>query len=398
MLIPGGSCTSSKSPSRFVDAAPKRAVKAYGCTLLAEDGHEYLDFGMGLGACVLGYAHTEVDEAAKRAIDDGVLATLPYTAEERTAEALLRHIPWAEQARFAKDGTDVTTAAVRLARYVTGRDVILSHGYHGWADWSVATTPPAYGIPYTVQRNTQRLEWHGNVFNEVVGSPSDEWPAAVIVEVASDAKLDDRGWLAQLRRDCDVVGTLLIFDEILSGFRYRMGSASDVVPDLACFGKAIANGFPLSALVGKRELMCHFEPGGVFFSGTAFGETTSLAACQATLNVMERERVQDHLTDKGRQLRDGFNDAAKKTGFPGGCIGDGARTVVTGLNKEQNDVFQQECAKRGLLYTGSQIMSLAHTDYEVEAALEIYKYAMRAMSEGATLEGQPTVRPYRVQA
>lgn len=379
-LIPGGSSTASKSPSRHVDAVPKTVATGMGAYLTFTDGTSLLDFGMGLGACVLGYCHEEVNVTVRSAIAEGTTFTLPSYREERTAEALLRHVPWAEQLRWAKNGTDVTTAAVRVARHATGRTQVYTMGYHGWADWSLAE--PAYGVPKEVHALTNR-------------SDTAEGYAAMVIEVAPDAVLSD-DWLANIREICTAAGTILIFDEVLSGFRYRMGSASDVVPDLACFGKSIANGFPLSALVGKRELMRHLEPGGVFFSGTAFGETASLAACEATLAVMERENVPERIGVQGRRLRDGFNAAAEELGFPGRCSGDGARSIVTGLTHEQRDLFQQECADRGLLYIGSHILSLAHTEDVIDKALGIYREAMLE-GEYAVLRGEPTTIPYRQQ-
>lgn len=388
-LIPGGASTASKSPTRYVDAVPKYTERGNGAYLWATDGQRFLDFGMGLGACVLGYAHPEVNAAAKRAIDQGTLFTLPSYREEQTAAALLRHVPWAGQLRWAKNGTDVTTAAVRLSRHATGRSWVLTHGYHGWGAWSLAE--PAYGCTRAERLATVELE-----FLEDEDAVYQHDYAAVIVEVAPDAVPGDpHGWYRGLREACDATGALLIFDEILSGFRYRMGSATDVVPDLACFGKSIANGFPLSCLVGKRDLMQHLEPGGVFFSGTSFGETASLAACEATLKLMEREHVPEFITGRGRELRSEFNALAAYTNFPGCCDGDGARTVITGLTHEQRDLFQQECATRGLLYNGSHIISLAHTSEVITSALDIYAKAMQAM-EGAVLVGEPTVEPYRI--
>jgi glutamate-1-semialdehyde 2,1-aminomutase/spore coat polysaccharide biosynthesis protein SpsF len=176
-----------------------------------------------------------------------------------------------------------------------------------------------------------------------------------------------------------------------------MGSASDVQPDIACFGKAIGNGFPVSCLVGKRDIMRHMEPGGVFFSGTAFGETVSLAACEATLEVMERDNVPAKIGQMGRELRDGFNLLADAAGLADvRCVGDGARTTVAGLSHELRDLLQQECAKRGMLFIGSHIMSIAHVGM-IDEALSVYGQAFDAIANGATLEGESTVIPFRLQ-
>ena len=182
-LIPGGAMTASKSPSRFIQTkdVPLFAKSAEGCHITDIQGRTYLDFSMALGACVLGYNHPGVNQAVKDAIDEGSLFTLPSYREARTAEVLLRYIPWAEQVRFGKTGTDVTTAAVRVARAYTGRDHILSHGYHGWADWSVCVTPPALGIH---QPDTIKLDWLEDLSTVPMSSPSGAMGAAVIVEIA----------------------------------------------------------------------------------------------------------------------------------------------------------------------------------------------------------------------
>lgn len=380
-LIVGGASTASKSPSRYVDSLPKVAWRGDGAYLTTTDGRKWLDFGMGLGACTLGYANPEVSEAVIKALVEGTLFTLPSYREEQTAAALLKYIPWAEQLRWAKTGTDVTTAAVRLARHATGRDYVLSYGYHGWADWSLDS--PAYGVPKAVNGLTD------------VGRPIWDY-ACIIIEVAADAVLDDEQ-LSQQRRLCDDNGVMLIFDEVLSGFRYRMGAATNVIPDLACFGKAIANGFPLSCLVGKQEIMRHLEPGGVFFSGTTFGETASLAACEETLKIMERDEVPSLNTVEGRLFRNEFNHLARGYDFLGRCEGDGARTIVTGLTHAERDLFQQECGLREMIFNGSHIISIAHNSMVMAKAIDIYEHAMQSMKHGVKLRSGPTIEPYRVQ-
>jgi len=392
-LIPGGANTSSKSPSRYVQGPSPLFVKsAYGCHFLDMEGRRYLDFGMGLGACILGYNRPEINHAAWRAISmEGSLFTLPSYREAQTAEALLSYIPWAEQVRFGKTGTDVTTAAVRVARAYTGRTGVYSHGYHGWGDWSVSLTSPAIGIPIAdidnegLSLETVRLKYGEDPLS----------CAAVIVEIAPGGILED-DWLHELREQCDRTGTVLIFDEVLSGFRYRMGSATDVIPDLACFGKSIGNGFSISALVGKRDLMQLLEPGGVFFSGTFFGETTGLAACEATLKVMEECQVPAYVSSIGFSFKRKANRV-----MDGIWTGDGARTTTNSLSPLERDFIQQECAKRGLLFIGAHNMCLAHDSQAVHKALQIYGEVWQLMKDTdsleAALEGPPTIVPYRMQ-
>lgn len=386
-LIPGGAYTASKSPSRYVNGpSPLFVSRGKGCYIWDIEDRKYLDFGMALGASILGYANREVDLAVWAAMKEGTLFTLPSYREAQTAETFLSYIPWAEQVRFGKTGTDVTTAAVRVARAVTGRHLVLSHGYHGWADWAVSLTPPAVGVEHN--QSVERIEWLEDVgnFNKV---------AAVVVEVAPGGNLDDQGWYKQLRQECDGAGTILIFDEVLSGFRYRMGSATDVIPDLACFGKSIGNGYAVSALVGKKELMSQMEPGGVFFSGTAFGETTGLAACEATLKIMDRERVPERITWGGRDLRDRLNAMVADV-----WTGDGARTTVH-LSQEQRDFIQQECVKRGMLFLGAHNICMAHRAAEINKVVEVYAEVWELMNETEdlvqALDGEPSNVPFRMQ-
>jgi len=392
--------TASKSPSRFVGSpdVPTIAELASGCYLTDIRGQTYLDFSMALGACVLGYNHTEVNKAVIEAIGEGPLFTLSSYRETRTAEALLSHIPWAEQVRFGKTGTDVTTAAVRVARAYTNRDRILSHGYHGWADWSVAVTPPALGIPTSY--NTVKLEWLGDLIPV-------SWDAAVIVEIApkGEVTLNELSWLTDLRKECTKSGTVLIFDEVLSGFRSKMGSAvPEIIPDLACFGKSIGNGFSISALVGKRDIMSVLDIGGVFFSGTFFGETTGLAACEATLTHMDPK----YLVYIAALLQTKINRAAgngvwwmAEHGVWSGA--NGARVILSHpWTSTELDFFQQECAKRGILFMGgAHNLSLSHTEKHVNQVAGVYaevsNLALNTPDLEAALEGTPSQIPYRMQ-
>ena len=280
-------------------------------------------------------------------------------------------------------------------------------GYHGWGDWSVATTPPALGIPGVVKGLSKPFTLDAAGIGEAMRLLAERDVAAVVVEVAQRAHIDDLP-LRDLRRWCSEYGTVLVFDEVLSGFRYRMGSASEVVPDLGCYGKAIANGMPLSALVGKRALMQLLEPGGVFFSGTFGGEVLSLAACEETLKVLDRESIHDRLTERGRTLSFEFNTMIEEVSPPRTilCSGDGARTVVDwNLQQIERDYFQQECAKEGLLFIGAHNLSASHTWYDVRAAVAIYGRVLRGMSGlwgneeeiRGRLEGPPTTPAYRTQ-
>jgi glutamate-1-semialdehyde 2,1-aminomutase len=228
--------------------------------------------------------------------------------------------------------------------------------------------------------------------------------AAVVVEVAQRGILDE-DLLRSLREVCDSTSTVLVFDEILSGFRYRMGSASEVVPDLACFGKSIGNGYSVSALVGRRDLMQVLDPGGVFFSGTSFGETTGLAACEATLRIMDQDRVPHQLGQIGRLLKVRINDIAEIDGSPEDIwAGDGARiTQSFPWPGPASDLFQQECARRGVLFMGAHNLSCSHDEQAISRLVQVYEEVgsyigdLDQDSYESMLEAPPTTVPYRMQ-
>lgn len=294
-VIPLAAQTFSKSHLQYPQPSPLFLSHGQGAVVWDIDGNEYVDLVSALLPNVLGYRDPDVDAAIRRQLAAGISFSLATELEAKLAETLKRLIPCAESTRFGKTGTDVTTAAVRLARAYTKRDqVLICGGYHGWADWCCERNA---GIPQPMQWRTTRVNfgatppiYHGGY-------------AAVIVEPHSNPE-----YLRFLREACDGHKTLLIFDEVITGFRYSLGGAQEyfgVTPDLACFGKAMANGMPLSALVGKREYMRKLEPpDNVFFSGTFFGETLSLAAAIATIDKLEREGGISELWYNGFQVRD----------------------------------------------------------------------------------------------
>ncbi|MFZ1057700.1 MAG: aminotransferase class III-fold pyridoxal phosphate-dependent enzyme [Candidatus Rokuibacteriota bacterium] len=409
--IPGASQTFSKGPTQFVrGGSPLFVERARGARVWDVDGHSYLDFTMGLCAVTLGYADPDVNAAVARQLERGVLFTLPHPLEAEVAERLCGMIPCAEMVRFGKNGSDATSGAVRLARAFTGREVIVACGYHGWQDWYIGTTTRNLGVPKAVRDLTRtfaynRIETLEQVFDEHPGQV-----AAVIMEPVG-VEEPRPGFLEAVRELCTRHGALLIFDEIVTGFRLALGGAQEhfqVVPDLACFGKGMSNGFPLAALVGRREIMRLLEE--VFFSFTAGGETASLAACLATIEKMERRAVIPHLWRQGEQIRDHANRAAEASGVAGAirCLGLGPRSVMTfttpdgGAWWELKSLFQQECIRRELLFTGAHNMAFAHGDGEVSAACSIYDEvfplvakAVRRGDVSRRLEGPPVEPVFR---
>ncbi len=397
-LIPGGSQTLSKGPTQFVQGiAPSFLVKGEGCRVWDVDGNEYMDCAMALGPVILGYRDPDVDAAVRRQLEDGASFSLPHPLEVEVAERLSALIPCAERVRFGKNGSDVTSGAVRLARAVTGRDLIACCGYHGWQDWFIGTTPRNLGVPHSVRSLTLPFEYNNleslrKIFRENPGRV-----AGVILEPVGVVE-PHPGFLEGVRELARREGALLVFDEILTGFRLSMGGAQSyfgVEPDLACFGKAIANGLPLSALVGKAKFMSKLEE--VFFSFTFGGETLSLAAAAAALRKLEEKKVPDHLWQQGRRLQDGFRVLARQSGLEGKveCLGLPPRTVVNFNGRDaaeslsMKSVFQQECIKRGVLFTGSHMLSFRHGQAEVDFILRVYAAAMRVVAGGLKKRNWP---------
>lgn len=284
--IPLGAQTFSKSKLQYPKEAPLFLTHGQGGLVWDVDGNEYVDLVGGLLPNILGYRDPDVDSAIRAQLNKGISFSLATDLEYRLAEKLKELIPCADMARFGKNGTDVTTAGIRLSRAYTGRERVLSSGYHGWADVFITHDHIRNdGVPESMKELTTIFQYGNTV--EARKHLDTRSYACCIVEPETDPS-----FLSQLRTACNATGTILIFDEIITGFRFDLGGAQKlygVTPDLATFGKAMANGMPISALVGKKRIMQNMEH--VCFSGTFFGEALSLAAALATIEKMEREPV-----------------------------------------------------------------------------------------------------------
>ena len=402
--IPGASQTLSKGANMFVEGAyPVFLQRGQGCRVWDVDGGEYIDYVLGLASITLGYAYPAVTEAVARQLGEGSIFSLPHPLEVEVAERLIEVIPCAEQVRFLKTGSEANSAAVRVARATTGRDVIVYCGYSGWHDWYAITTPRSKGIPkdfarFIVPFNYNDLPSLERALDEHYGKV-----AAVIMEpVLLDAP--GPGFLEGVRKAAHDHGALLIFDEIVSGFRWAVGGAQEyfgVAPDLATFGKGMANGLPLSAVVGRAELMREFED--VFVSSTFGGDTLALAAAAATIDEYRQKPVIAHLWAAGRRFQDGFKRAATRTGVPVDCVGFPVhpKIVFRHAREETNrllmSLFLQETGRRGVIFhfAGFNI-SFSHSDADVAQSLEACEAALRIVGEALAdgrvverLEGRP---------
>jgi glutamate-1-semialdehyde 2,1-aminomutase/spore coat polysaccharide biosynthesis protein SpsF len=387
--IPLGSQTYSKSALWYPrGGAPLFASHGDGARIFDVDGNDYVDLVNALLPVVLGYRDPDVDEAVRRQLNCGMSFSLATKLECELSEKLCDLIPCADKVQFGKSGTDVTSAAVRLARAYTERDHILIGSYHGWADWSASTLEGKNkGIPESVTNLSHKIEY-GDL--DELRDWGEDWSdvAAVIVEPTHD-----REYLQALRSWCTRNEIILIFDEIQTGFRYAMGGGQEyfgVTPDLACFGKSMANGMPISALVGDAGIMKMLNGHlGVFFSGTFFGDTLSMAAALATIKKMERENVIEHLYRTGLKIRSEAPLLERESHYSGPIAFRGSPPLLKldvhdflGATKQQiQALFTQEMARMGVLILNANCVSYAIKDPEIEIIRRAYKHTMDVIND-----------------
>jgi len=386
-LIPGGAHTYAKGDDQYPEQAPAFIVRGKGCRVWDVDGNEFIEYGMGLRAVTLGHAFEPVVEAAYRQMQLGINFTRPAKIEVDLAEAFLDVIDGADMVKFAKNGSDVTTAAVKLARAYTGRDLIAiccDHPFFSTDDWFIATTEMNAGIPYVVSEMT--LKFHYNDL-ESLRELFDQYPGriACVVMEAEAATPPIPGYLNQVKGLCEERGTVLVFDEMITGFRWHLGGAQKfhgVVPHLSAFGKAMGNGFAISALAGKREIMRlggldHDQPRVFLLSTTHGAETHALAASLETLRIYRERHVVDFLWKQGERLRALVNQSIAENRLEGffELMGRPCNLVFATCDQEGNrsqafrTLFMQEMIRRGVI-APSFVVSFSHTDADIDRTAE----------------------------
>lgn len=407
-IIPAGTQTFSKGPTQFVQGvAPIYLQSGRGSHVFDVDGNEYIDYVMALGPITLGYAYPSVNEAIIKQLEQGITFSLMHPLEVELSELLVEVIPCAEMVRFGKNGSDVTTAAVRVTRAYTGREKIACCGYHGWQDWYIGTTPMNRGVPKSTRELTLPFEFNNIGSLEKIFTENPGEIAAVIIEPVT-LKIPENNFLRDVKALTHFNGAVLVFDEIVSGFRIALGGAQEyfsVIPDLATFGKGMANGMPLSAVVGKREIMKEFEE--TFFSFTFGGEALSLAAAVATVTEIRERNSIAHFVKQGSKLKEGYNQLTQSL-----CLTEYTQSIglpaYSGVtfkdaagkdSLELKSLFQQEMIKKGILTLGVNLLCLSHSDDDIDKTLAAYETALRkikkAMDEGNIvkyLEGKQ-IRP-----
>ncbi|HSW04739.1 aminotransferase class III-fold pyridoxal phosphate-dependent enzyme [Aquabacterium sp.] len=381
-VIPLGSQTFSKSRTQYpYGVSPYFIERGQGSRVWDMDGNEYIDFINSLASITLGYNDPDVSAAVAAQLQDGVIFSLPHRLECEVAELICEMVPCAEMVRFGKNGSDATAGAVRIARAFTNREHIAQCGYHGWQDWYIGTTARNRGVPVSTRELT-----HPFAYNDLASLQAlfDKHPgqiAGVIMEPMGGTE-PAPGFLQAVKDLAHQQGALLIFDETITGFRFANGGAQawfGVTPDLATFGKGLANGYPVSAIAGRADVMKMMEE--VFFSFTFGGEALSLAAAKATLSKLKSQPVINRLTHHGQTIQAGLKqliaehqleDVFSVSGHPTWTflnIRDARGATVF----EIKTLLMQEQHQRGILCLGAHNLSYAHSDADIQALLQMYR-------------------------
>jgi glutamate-1-semialdehyde 2,1-aminomutase len=419
-VIPGGAHTYAKGDDQYPDGMAPVIERGAGCRVWDIDGNKYVEFGSGLRSNLLGHGFEPVVRAARRWLEDGVNFVRPHRIELEAAKRLTELIPSAEMVKFGLNGSDATTAAVRLARAYTGREIVAvcrDQPFFSTDDWFIVTTPMSAGIPEAVRHLTVQFSYNdladlGRLFDSYPGQI-----AAVILE-AETVQPPTPGFFDGMRRLCDRHGALLILDEMITGFRWHERGAQfvhDIEPDLCTFGKGIANGFPVSALAGRREVM---RLGGfvddadrVFLlSQTAGAQPWALAAMLAVIDSCQRERISEKLHQIGGELRRGIEKAVADAGLSSYFQVRGRDCNLTYLARDgggrSSQAFRtlvlQELMDRGIL-APSFVVCAAHDPAAIEktvgAVAELMPIYRRALEDGIdqVLRGRPVKPAMRVR-
>ena len=400
-LIPWGTQTNAKRPyPGFAATMPKYIVRGKGCRLWDMEGKEYIDFRLALGPVTLGYCYDEVDDAVRAQMQKGVLFSMASPIEVELAELVHAMVPNAEMIRFMKTGEDANLSNIRIARACTKRDMILMSGYHGYPDWFQTEDSPNNGVPSFMKEYVKIIPW-GNceVAEKLVQTYADR--LACVISIPYDFNEDTSGdYIRFLRKLTTDHGILLVMDEILTGFRLAPGGAQEyfgVTADLAGYAKAIANGYPLSAYVGKKQYM---EKLYDFKMTTTYaGETLSIAAAIATLKIMRREKVHEHLYAMGKRLMEGFVSIARDVGVEAVPAGLPVAPFLKfvhpdpGYHARLEFLWHRELYGEGIFCNPRWFISYSHTPAVIDEALDKARRALRKAVEAEPAE-RDTLQPF----
>ncbi len=412
-LIPGGSHTYAKGADQYPVHAPGVLLRGKGCRVWDADGNEFIEYGMGCRAVSLGHAFAPVCDAVAKSLSLGTNFTRPAAMELECAEKIIGLVRGAEMVKFTKDGSAATTAALKIARAATGRDLIAfcsDHPYFASNDWFIGKTKCNAGIPEAVSELSLTFRFNDLASVEALFAKYPNQIAAIILEPSRGEDPKDN-FLHRVQELCRIDGALFILDEMITGFRWDTGGAQqtyDIVPDLSCFGKAMANGFSVSALLGKREFMelgglDHLKPRVFLLSTTHGGEIPMLAAAIATMDFYQANPVIERLHDAGKRLRLGVNEKIEAHGLEDNIQIMGRDCNLVFTCKDQNlqpcqafrSLLIQELIQNGIL-APSFVVSYSHTDADIDQTVEAMGRAMavyaRALDDGVDqhLIGRPS--------
>ena len=374
-----GSQTFSKSLTQYPKgASPFFIERGKGSIVWDVDGNQYIDFVNSLAAVTVGYCDTDIDKAVQKQMSKGVTFSLPHPLETEVAEKLINIIPCAEKVRFAKNGTDATTASVRIARAYTGKEHVAVCGYHGWQDWYIGSTTRDLGVPKADKELTHKFQFNNIKSLERIFH---EHELACVIMEPMNIEYPKDNFLEKVKKLTHKNNALLIFDETITGFRFSLGGAQqlfDVTPDLATFGKGMANGYPLSAVVGSDEVMQKVED--IFFSGTFGGETLSLAAANTIIDKYIKDQVPKYFFEIGTYLMDRLEQLIQDMGLESFFWTSGHPSWSFLHIKDQDKYnimeiktfFLQETLKRGILTLGTHNLSFSHTKDDIDKLIEVY--------------------------
>ena len=393
--IPIGSQTFSKSRTQYpVGISPLFATRAKGPYLWDLDGNKYIDLVSNLASITLGYRNRKVDSAVRKQMNLGNGFSLPSTLEAVVAEKITSLVPSAEMVSFGKNGTDATSAAIRLARAYTGRDYVVVCGYHGWQDWFIGSTSRNKGVPKKTSALTLTFKYNDIKSLEKMFSKHPKGIAAVILEPMT-YEFPENKFLEKTKKLCQKYGAVLIFDETITGFRFSKGGAQEifqVTPDLSTFGKGIANGHPLSVVCGSREIMREME--NIFFSGTFGGELLSLAAANVVLGMHQKDEISPRLNKYGEELSEDLQKLIDQADMSGLLEIKGHPTWKFLEWKDGSEFtapelktfFMQEMFRSGILILSTHNVTLAHNKKIRGVIISKYERVLtlmkKAISEG----------------
>lgn len=398
MLIPAGAHTYSRTDEVFPGNAPRVIERSKGVYTWDVDGNQYLDYGMACRSVTIGYDYDRISEAAIAQIHNGNTATKASKIEVEAAEAMCDLFPWVDMIKFAKNGSTVTTAAVKLARAFTGRKYVArcrEHAFFSYDDWFIGSTAVTAGIPQEIQDLTLQFSFNNiasvkDLFERYKGEI-----AALIMEPCDTEEPKDN-FLQEVRKLCTEYGVVYILDEMITGFRWDLQGACKyygVEPDMVTFGKGMANGFSVAALGGKWEIMDlgGLTPGKerVFLVSTTHGaEMSSLGALVETIKVYKEFQVTDHIWDMGRRMTRGLAEIAKKCHLEEYIYTEGAacspNLVICGKDGkpsfEYRTVFLYEMMKQGIMMPYIAI-AYQHTETEIDRTLEAAEKAVKVYAD-----------------